>query len=134
MPSVDISSGTPGLTGYLAVPDAGRGPGVIVIQEWWGLVPHIQSVADRLAAAGFVALAPDLFHGVATTEPDEAKKLMMGLGVAGAADDIAAAADHLVRSGLLTGAQVGCVGFCMGGGLALLAPTVSPHIDCTAAF
>jgi carboxymethylenebutenolidase len=134
MPSVDISSGTPGLTGYLAVPDAGRGPGVIVIQEWWGLVTHIQSVVDRLAAAGFVALAPDLFHGMATTEPDEAKKLMMGLGVAGAADDIAAAADHLVRSGLLTGAQVGCVGFCMGGGLALLAPTVSPHIDCTAAF
>jgi carboxymethylenebutenolidase len=101
MPSVDISSGTPGLTGYLAVPDAGRGPGVIVIQEWWGLVTHIQSVVDRLAAAGFVALAPDLFHGMATTEPDEAKKLMMGLGVAGAADDIAAAADHLVRSGLL---------------------------------
>ena len=134
MPTVDISSGTHGLTGYLAVPGAGRGPGVLVIQEWWGMVPHLTSVADRLAAAGFVALAPDLYRGEHTTEPDEAGKFMMGLRVASAADDIAAAASHLVRSGLLTGAQVGCVGFCMGGGLALLAPTVSPDIDCTAAF
>ena len=134
MPSVDIPSGQHGLTGYLAVPDGGRGPGVVVIQEWWGIVPHIRSVADRLAAAGFVALAPDLFRGVHTTEPDEAGKLMMGLRVGEAGEDIAAAANHLVRSGLLTSAQVGCVGFCMGGGLALLAPTVSPDIDCTAAF
>ena len=134
MPTVDIPSGQHGLTGYLAVPDAGRGPGVVVIQEWWGIVPHIRSVADRLAAAGFVALAPDLFRGAHTTEPDEAGKLMMGLRVASAAEDISAAANHLMRSGLLTGAQVGCVGFCMGGGLALLAPTVSPDIDCTAAF
>jgi carboxymethylenebutenolidase len=132
--SGDISPGNDGLTGYLAIPASGRGPGVVVIQEWWGLVPHIQSVADRLAEAGFVALAPDLFRGVATTEPDEAGKLMMGLGVAEAGSDIAATANHLVRSGLLTGAQVGCVGFCMGGGLALLAPTVSPDLDCTVAF
>ena len=134
MPTVDIASGKHGLTGYLAVPGAGRGPGVLVIQEWWGMVPHITSVADRLAAAGFVALAPDLYRGEHTTEPDEAGKLMMGLRVTSAADDIAAAASHLVRTGLLTGAQVGCVGFCMGGGLSLLAPTVSPDIDCTAAF
>ena len=134
MPTVDIPSGEHGLTGYLAVPESGHGPGVVVIQEWWGIVPHIRSVADRLAVAGFVALAPDLFRGEHTTEPDEAGKLMMGLRVASAAEDIAAAADHLVRSGLLTGDKVGCVGFCMGGGLALLAPTVSPHIDCTSAF
>lgn len=134
MPTIDIPSGQRGLTGYLAVPDSGRGPGVVVIQEWWGIVPHIRSVADRLAAAGFVALAPDLFRGEHTTEPDEAAKLMMGLRVGAAADDIAASADQLMRSGLLTSTQVGCVGFCMGGGLALLAPTVSPHIDCTAAF
>lgn len=122
------------LPGYLALPESGRGPGVIVIQEWWGLVPHIRSVADRLAAAGFVALAPDLFRGVATTEPDEAAKLMMGLRIDEAASDIAAAADHLVRTGLLPGDRCGVMGFCMGGGLALLAPTVSPHIDCAAAF
>lgn len=134
MPTIDVPSGVDGLTGYLAVPGAGRGPGVVVIQEWWGVVAHIRSVADRLAAAGFVALAPDLFRGVETTEPDEAGKLMMGLRVASAASDISASASHLVSSGLLTGAEVGCVGFCMGGGLALLAPTVSPDIDCTVAF
>jgi carboxymethylenebutenolidase len=134
MPTVDIPSGTDGLTGYLAVPASGRGPGVVLIQEWWGIVPHIRSVADRLAETGFVALAPDLFRGVHTTEPDEAGKLMMGLRIAQAGSDIAEAANHLVRSGLLTGAQVGCVGFCMGGGLALLAPTVSPDIECAAAF
>lgn len=131
---VSIQSASGALSGYLSTPAEGGGPGVIVIQEWWGVVPHIQSVVDRLAAAGFVALAPDLFRGVTTTEPDEAGKLMMGLTVAQAASDIAAAADHLVRTGLLPGAKVGVMGFCMGGGLALLAPTVSPHIDCTAAF
>lgn len=131
---VTISSGAGELPGYLAVPEAGHGPGIIVIQEWWGLVPHIRSVADRLAEAGFVALAPDLFRGVATTEPDEAMKLMMGLRIDQAARDIAVAADHLVRTGLLPGDHVGTMGFCMGGGLALLAPTVSPHIICTAAF
>lgn len=134
MPDVDIPSGQAGLTGYLSAPPSGRGPGVVLIQEWWGVVPHIHSVADRLAAAGFVALAPDLYRGVQTTEPAEADKLMMGLRVGEAASDIAAAADHLVRSGLLIGDLAGCVGFCMGGGLALLAPTVSPHIDCTVAF
>lgn len=134
MAVVEIPSGDNGLTGYLATPESGRGPGVVLIQEWWGVVPHIRSVADRLATAGFVALAPDLFRGVETTEPDEGGKLMMGLRVASAGSDIAAAADHLSRSGLLTGSQIGCVGFCMGGGLALLAPTVSPHIDCTVAF
>ena len=134
MTTVDIPSGDAGLTGYLAVPASGRGPGVVLIQEWWGIVPHIRSVADRLGAAGFVALAPDLFRGVATTEPDEAGKLMMGLRVASAGSDIAAAANHLVRSGLLTGAHVGAVGFCMGGGLALLAPTVAPDIECAVAF
>jgi carboxymethylenebutenolidase len=134
MPTVDIPSGAHGLTGYLAVPAAGRGPGVVLIQEWWGIVPHIRSVADRLADAGFVALAPDFFRGAQTTEPDEAGKLMMGLQVAQAGADIAAAADHLVRSGLMTGPHAGCVGFCMGGGLALLAPTVTPDIDCAVAF
>jgi carboxymethylenebutenolidase len=134
MPIVDIPSGARGLTGYLAVPAAGRGPGVVLVQEWWGIVPHNRSVADRLADAGFVTLAPDFFRGVQTTEPDEAGKLMMGLQVAQAGADIAAAADHLVRSGLLTGTHTGCVGFCMGGGLALLAPTLTPDIDCAVAF
>ena len=71
--------------GYLATPPSGSGPGVIVIQEWWGLVPHIKEVADRLASEGFVALAPDLFNGKTTTEPDEAGKLMMEMNIEEAA-------------------------------------------------
>ena len=66
--------------GYLARP-AGPGPGVIVIQEWWGLVPQIEQVADRFAQAGFVALAPDLYHGERATSPDQAGKLMMAMRV-----------------------------------------------------
>jgi len=131
---VEITSPRGNLPGYLAIPESGQGPGVVVIQEWWGVVPHIQSVVERLAAEGFVALAADHFRGVTTTEPDEASKLMMGLEVSAAAADMAAAADHLERSGLLNSVHIGAMGFCMGGGLALLAPTVSPHITATVAF
>ncbi|HEX8336572.1 MAG TPA: dienelactone hydrolase family protein, partial [Pyrinomonadaceae bacterium] len=74
--------------GYLSLPEGGRGPGVVVIQEWWGLVPHIREVADRFAAAGFVALAPDLYHGRAATSPDEAGKLMMALNIEQAEKDL----------------------------------------------
>lgn len=131
---IEIGTGPAAMPGVMAAPSGGRAPGIVVIQEWWGLVPHIESVVDRLADAGFVAVAPDLYRGEKTTEPDEAGKLMMGLRVAQAATDIANAADYLVRSGLLPDDRVGCMGFCMGGGLALLAPTVSPHIVCTSAF
>ena len=122
------------IPGILAIPSSGTGIGVMVIQEWWGVVPHIASVVDRLADAGFVALAPDLYRGVNTTEPDEAGKLMMGLKVAEAGEDIAAAADFLVRRPELTSAKLGSVGFCMGGGLALLGPTVTPHVFAASAF
>jgi carboxymethylenebutenolidase len=101
--------------GYLA---DGGGAGVIVIQEWWGLVPHIKDVADRFAAQGFTALAPDLYHGSSTTEPDGAGKLMMALNISTAAKDLSGAVDLLLeRTGR---AAVGVVGFCMGGGLALV--------------
>src|SRR5918996_6519937 len=95
--------------GYLARP-AGSGPGVIVIQEWWGLVPHIKDVADRFAAEGFVALAPDLYAGDTTTEPDEAGKLMMALNVERAARDLTGAVDELLRRGETTGGARGAVG------------------------
>jgi carboxymethylenebutenolidase len=120
--------------GILALPPSGSGPAVIVIQEWWGLVPHIQHVVQRLADEGFVALAVDHYRGEETTEPDEAEKLMMGLDVAGAASDLAAAAAWLLQQEAVEGDCVGVVGFCMGGGLALLAPTVSRDICCTVAF
>jgi len=100
--------------GYLA----GTGPGVIVIQEWWGLVPHITDVADRFSAAGFTVLAPDLYHGESTTEPDGAGKLMMGLNLEQAAKDLSGAVSFLQQR---TGSDtVGVVGYCMGGGLALV--------------
>lgn len=105
--------------GYLAKPASGSGPGVVVIQEWWGLVPHIKDVCDRFANEGFVALAPDLYHGETTTEPDEAGKLMMAMNVEQAAKDMSGAVDYLVGLDAAAGDTVGCVGFCMGGGLSL---------------
>ncbi|MGH9171517.1 MAG: dienelactone hydrolase family protein [Acidimicrobiales bacterium] len=111
------SNGSTG-EGYLAVPDSGRGPGVVVIQEWWGLVPHIKDVCDRFAAEGYVALAPDLYHGESTREPDEAGKKMMALQLDRAAKDMSGAVDAVrERSG---GGSIGVIGFCMGGGLALV--------------
>ena len=104
--------------GYLAKPASGSGPGVIVIQEWWGLVPHIKDICDRLANEGFVALAPDLYNGKEASEPDEAGKLMMEMNIDEAARDMSGAVDYL--AGLdATGDTVGCVGYCMGGGLSL---------------
>ena len=120
--------------GYLAYPKEGSGPAVLVIQEWWGLVPHIRSVVDRLAEAGFVALAVDHYRGIETTEPDEAQKLMMGLKVEAAGADIAAGAEYLLSLDQVSSSTVGTVGFCMGGGLSLLAPTVSDHITAAVAF
>ncbi|HEY9555589.1 MAG TPA: dienelactone hydrolase family protein [Acidimicrobiales bacterium] len=110
--------------GYLALPDSGVGVPLVVIQEWWGLVPHIIDVCDRFAAEGFVALAPDLYRGDTTTEPDEAGKLMMALNLAQAAKDMSGAVDEVaVRAG---GDRVGVTGFCMGGGLALMLAASRP--------
>jgi carboxymethylenebutenolidase len=103
---------------------SGGGPGVLVIQEWWGLVPHILDVTERFAAAGFSALAPDLYRGATTTEPDDAGKLLMAMNLDRASRDLSGAVDELVkRSG---SPRVGVVGYCMGGGLALYVATVRP--------
>ncbi len=118
--------------GYLALP-AGGAPAVIVVQEWWGLVPHIKSLADRFADAGFVALAPDLYHGVQATEPGEAGKMLMGLAMDQAAKDIAGAATYLAERPDVTG-RIGAVGFCMGGSLALWSATLSDHVAATVGF
>jgi carboxymethylenebutenolidase len=105
-------------SGYLATPDGGGGLPLVVIQEWWGLVPHVTDLCDRFAAEGFAALAPDLYGGESTTEPDEAGKLMMALNVEQAAKDMSGAVEELRR---VTGREaVGVTGFCMGGGLALV--------------
>ncbi len=104
--------------GYLAVPSGGAGPGVVVIQEWWGMVPHIKDVCDRFAAEGFSALAPDLYHGKEVREPDEAAKEMMALRMDQVGRDLSGAIDEVARHS--SGSKVGVVGFCMGGGLALV--------------
>jgi carboxymethylenebutenolidase len=106
--------------GYLAHPAEGAGPGLIVIQEWWGLVDHIKDVCERFAAEGFTALAPDLYDGQMATEPDEAGKLMMALNLDRAASALSGAVDHLASSDAVRGEGVGATGFCMGGGLALV--------------
>lgn len=113
-------SGSGEAHGYLAVPSSGSGPGVIVIQEWWGLTDHIADVADRLAAEGFVALAPDLYGGRTAHDADEAGQMMMSLPVDQAARDLGGAVDFLLGHDAVTSSTVGAVGFCMGGGFVLL--------------
>jgi len=115
-----FASGSGEAHGYLAVPAAGSGPGVIVIQEWWGLTDHIADVADRLAAEGFVALAPDLFGGRTAHDADEAGQLMGELPVDRSAQELGGAVDFLLAHEAVTGSKVGAVGFCMGGGFVLL--------------
>ena len=119
--------------GYLAEPDR-PGPGVIVVQEWWGLVDHIRDVCDRFAAEGYVALAPDLYHGKSTEEPDEAMKLMMGLQIEQAAKDMSGAVDFLHELDVVAPKKVGSVGFCMGGALSLVLATVAPIEACVAFY
>src|SRR5215470_11013752 len=117
---------------YLARPAAGKGPGVLVIQEWWGLVPHIKSVCDRFAAEGFSALAPDVYHGETASEPDAAGKLFMALNIAQAEKDLAGAAKYL--AGQSSTAKLGVVGFCMGGQLALFAGCLERNIGAVVDF
>ena len=114
--------------GYLAVSNEGSGPGVVVIQEWWGLVDHIKDLCDRFASVGFTALAPDLYHGVAVSnsEPDEAGKLLMTLNLDQAAKDMSGAVDFLRQQPSVKSQRAGVVGFCMGGGLALMLATQRP--------
>ena len=118
--------------GYLATPAAGKGPGILVIQEWWGLVGHIKNVCDRFAAEGFSALAPDMYHGQTATEPDGAGKLFMALNIGQAEKDLRGAAKYL--AGASSTAKIGTVGFCMGGQLALFAATLNPSVGATVNF
>lgn len=121
---IEFPSNGTSAEGYLAVPETGRGPGVVVIQEWWGLVDHIKDVCDRFAAEGFVALAPDLYHGESVAEPDEAGRLMMAMELERAGKDLSGAVDAVAERS--SGSGVGVVGFCMGGGLALMVASQRP--------
>ena len=131
---VSFASNGDSCEGYLALPESGSGPGVIVVQEWWGLVDHVKDIADRFAAEGFVALAPDFYHGATTGEPDEAQRLLMGLAMDRAAKDIQGAAQYLNDRDDVTSRGVGTVGFCMGGSLALWSGTLADEVKVAVGF
>lgn len=114
--------------GYLANSAAGSGPGVIVLQEWWGLVGHIKDVVDRFAEEGFTALAPDLYGGESTDDPDTAGKLMMALNMAETEKVLRGAVGRLLADEATSSSKVGIVGFCMGGQLSLFAACVNEKI------
>lgn len=122
-------------SGYLARPQgSGRFPGVVVIQEWWGLDQHVKDVTEKFAQEGFVALAPDLYHGKVTSEPDEARKLVMELDRERAMLEVDAAAAYLQGQADLAGDKVGVVGFCLGGGLSLMAGIRSQRFGASVVF
>lgn len=114
------------ISGYLQLPKQGSGPGLIVIQEWWGLDDHMVSIVDRFAAAGFVALAPDLYGGRITHGVDEAGELLGALSVDQAAAELSGAVDYLLEQQAVTSTRVGAVGFCAGGGFVLMLATQRP--------
>ena len=129
-----VAAGGAKLKAYLASPQDQRAPGVIVLQEWWGLVPHIRSVCDRLADAGFFALAPDLYHGESTKSPDEAGRMMMAMDIKATAIDLHAAVRQLTAANRASPAKIGIVGFCMGGQLALYAASQFSEIGACVDF
>mgnify|MGYP000662143762 CR=1 FL=1 len=118
--------------GYLAEPAQAAGaPGIVVIQEWWGLNVQIKGVADRYAAAGYVALVPDLYRGKATVEAAEAEHLMTHLNFGDAAgQDVRGAAQYLKSRC----PKVGVSGYCMGGALTLLAAVHVPEVDAAVVY
>ncbi|MEZ5279953.1 MAG: dienelactone hydrolase family protein [Acidimicrobiales bacterium] len=119
---VSFASNGNDVRGYLAVPEGGTGPGLIVVQEWWGLNDQIKGTCDRLAAEGFVALAPDLYHGelAGHDEMDKAGHLMTTLPPDRAARDMSGAVDYLAEHEATTGDGIGVMGFCMGGMLTFI--------------
>jgi carboxymethylenebutenolidase len=131
---VEFTSNGGKASGYLAIPEKGTGPGVIVIQEWWGLVDHIKDVCDRFASEGYVALAPDLYHGQSTKSPDEAGKLMMALRIDEAEKDLRGAIQYLLNHEATTGTKVGVIGFCMGGALSLYAASKNEQVGACVVF
>jgi carboxymethylenebutenolidase len=115
-----------GLHGYVA----GEGPAVVVVQEWWGLVGHIQDLVDRFAAEGFLAMAPDLYKGDSAQEPDEAGSLMMALQMSEVKNMLATGAGAILQLDECTSEKAGVVGFCMGGQLALFGAASTPDKFC----
>lgn len=132
---VDFPSNGQTTPAFLAHPDDGAThPAIVVIQEWWGLVPHIKDVVERFAREDFIALAPDLYHGQIASEPDEARKIAMALDRERAVQEIGAAASYLAGLDGVAPRKVGVVGWCMGGGLALSAAAANGSLGVAVCF
>ena len=134
MPAVEIPTPAGTTPGYMAEPASGSGLATIVLQEWWGLEEHIRSVCDRFAAEGFYALAPDLYGGETTAQPDEAQQRMMALSMPEVEKDMCGAAAYLRSQPGVEGSGVGSVGFCLGGGLSVWALATCPKITAAATY
>lgn len=121
--------------GFMARP-VGEGPfpGVVVIQEWWGLGTHIKDVVSRLARVGYAAVAPDLYRGRVAAEPDEARKLAMELDHPKALVDIQGAVNYLNAQAFVQPKKIGVIGFCMGGGLALMMASEGHDVGAVVVF
>jgi len=132
MPDVEFEANGGKGTGYLAEPD-GEGPGVIVIHEWWGLDDGMRKMCDRFAGEGFVALAPDLYEGETTEQPDEAQQKLMALNMDKAVKEMRGAVKEVLEHPKCNG-KVGSVGFCAGGGLAVWAAAETPEIGAAVTY
>lgn len=130
---VEFPSNAHTCEGYFAAP-SGKGPAVVVIQEWWGLVSHIEDLVERFAREGFLAIAPDLYHGKTTKSPDEAGKLLMELDAERALTEISGAGTYLLRRPECSSKTYGVVGFCMGGALAKYTTTKDRNVGAGVSF
>ncbi len=134
MPDVQFPANGSQANGYLALPVSGEGPAIVVMQEWWGLDDHIRDVCDRLGQAGFLALAPDLYHGETTQQPDEAEQKMMAMSMEKAEQEMRGAMDYLTAHEGTRGQGIGTLGFCLGGGLSVWAASLNPKVAATVSY
>jgi carboxymethylenebutenolidase len=132
MPEIEFEANGGTAKGYLAEPE-NEGPGVVVLQEWWGLEDHIRDICDRFAAEGFVALAPDLYQGETTEQPSEAEQKMMAMNIEETEKEVRGAVRYLEGHEKVTGG-IGTVGFCLGGGLSIWAASLNPQVDAAVSF
>ena len=132
MAEVEFEANGGKATGYLAEPE-GKGPGLVVLQEWWGIDDHIRDVCERFAREGYVTLAPDLFHGETTDQPSEAQQKMMAMNMDEAEKEMRGAVDYVASHPKCSG-EVGTVGFCLGGGLSIWTATVNDKVGAAVSF
>jgi carboxymethylenebutenolidase len=132
MPEVEFEANGGTARGYLVEPDE-EGPGLVVLGEWWGLDDDVRRIVDSFAQEGFVALAPDLYGGNTTEEPDEAQKQLMAMNMAEAERDMRGAVEYVLEHPKCNG-QVGSVGFCAGGGLSVWAAASNPKIGAAVTY